>query len=121
MARAASGASKRVAPKRARLSYKSVAEAIDPALFKETLVVLGATAAVIPIFYRLKLSPVVGFILTGMILGLSSLIMVIGQIGGPIIAGIFADWLGDYRAGFTLIAALAAVGSLFFWMAKRPV
>jgi CPA2 family monovalent cation:H+ antiporter-2 len=46
-----------------------VAEAIDPALFKETLVVLGATAAVIPIFYRLKVSPVVGFILTGMILG----------------------------------------------------
>ena len=57
----------------------------------------------------------------GMILGLSSMIMVIGQIGGPLIAGAFADWLGDYRAGFTLIAALAAVGSLFFWMAKRPL
>ena len=57
----------------------------------------------------------------GMILGLSSMIMVIGQIGGPLIAGAFADWLGNYRAGFTLIAALAAVGSLFFWMAKRPV
>ena len=57
----------------------------------------------------------------GMILGLSSMIMVIGQIGGPLIAGAFADWLGNYRAGFTLIASLAAVGSLFFWMAKRPV
>jgi MFS family permease len=56
----------------------------------------------------------------GMILGLSSLIMVIGQIGGPLIAGVFADWLGNYRAGFTIIAALAAVGSLFFWMAKPP-
>jgi MFS family permease len=56
----------------------------------------------------------------GMILGLSSMIMVIGQIGGPLIAGAFADWLGNYRAGFTLIAALAVVGSLFFWMAKRP-
>jgi MFS family permease len=56
----------------------------------------------------------------GMILGLSSMIMVIGQIGGPLIAGIFADWLGNYRAGFTIIAALAAVGSLFFWMAKPP-
>jgi MFS family permease len=56
----------------------------------------------------------------GMILGLSSMIMVIGQIGGPLIAGVFADWLGNYRAGFTLIAALAVVGSLFFWMAKRP-
>ena len=57
----------------------------------------------------------------GMILGLSSMIMVIGQIGGPLIAGAFADWLGNYRAGFTLIASLAAVGSLFFWMAKRPL
>ncbi len=56
----------------------------------------------------------------GMILGLSSMIMVIGQIGGPLIAGIFADWQGNYRAGFTIIAALAAIGSLFFWMAKRP-
>ena len=56
----------------------------------------------------------------GMILGLSSMIMVIGQIGGPLIAGIFADWLGNYRVGFTLIAGLSAVGSLFFWMAKRP-
>ncbi len=57
----------------------------------------------------------------GMILGLSSMIMVIGQIGGPLIAGVFADWLGNYRAGFTLIAGLAAAGSLFFWMAKPPV
>jgi len=57
----------------------------------------------------------------GMILGLSSMIMVIGQVGGPLIAGAFADWLGDYRAGFTLIASLAAVGSMFFWMARRPV
>ena len=57
----------------------------------------------------------------GMILGLSSMIMVIGQIGGPLIAGAFADWLGNYRAGFTLIASFAAVGSLFFWMARRPV
>ncbi len=56
----------------------------------------------------------------GMILGLSSMIMVFGQIGGPLIAGVFADWLGNYRVGFTIIAALAAVGSLFFWMAKRP-
>jgi MFS family permease len=56
----------------------------------------------------------------GMILGLSSMIMVIGQIGGPLIAGVFADWLGNYRVGFTLIAVLAALGSLFFWLAKPP-
>lgn len=56
----------------------------------------------------------------GMIMGLSSLIMMIGQIGGPLIAGAFADWQGNYRTGFTLIAGLALMGSLFFWMAKKP-
>jgi sugar phosphate permease len=56
----------------------------------------------------------------GMILGLSSLIIVIGQIGGPLIAGVAADLTGNYRAGFTLIAVLAALGSLFFLLARRP-
>jgi len=56
----------------------------------------------------------------GMILGMSSLIIVIGQIGGPLIAGVAADLTGNYRAGFTLIAVLAALGSLFFLLARRP-
>lgn len=57
----------------------------------------------------------------GMILGLSSMIMVIGQIGGPLIAGAFADWLGNYRVGFSIIVGLSTLGSLFFWMAKKPI
>ena len=56
----------------------------------------------------------------GMIIGLSSLITVIGQIGGPIIAGVFADWTGNYRTGFTVLAVLAGSGSLFFLLAKQP-
>jgi sugar phosphate permease len=56
----------------------------------------------------------------GVILGLSTLITVFGNIGGPIIAGVFADIYGNYRAGFTLLAAVAAMGSLAFWMAKPP-
>ena len=57
----------------------------------------------------------------GMILGLSAMIIVIGQIGGPIVAGVFADLTGNYRAGFTTLAVLAGMGSLFFLLAKRPV
>ena len=57
----------------------------------------------------------------GMILGLSAMIIVVGQIGGPIVAGIFADLTGNYRAGFTTLALLAGVGSLFFLMAKPPI
>jgi MFS family permease len=56
----------------------------------------------------------------GMIIGLSSLITVFGQIGGPLIAGVLGDWTGDYRAGFTLLAVMAALGSLFFVLAKPP-
>jgi MFS family permease len=56
----------------------------------------------------------------GMIMGLSFMIIVIGQIGGPMIAGILADATGNYRTGFTLLALLAGVGSMFFVLAKRP-
>ena len=56
----------------------------------------------------------------GMIMGLSNLVTVLGNISGPILAGLFADWTGDYRAGFTILAIMAAIGSLFFWMARRP-
>ena len=56
----------------------------------------------------------------GMILGLSYMIIILGQVGGPMIAGIFADLTGNYRVGFTLVALLAGLGSLFFLLAKRP-
>ncbi len=56
----------------------------------------------------------------GMILGLSFAIITIGQIGGPMIAGILADMTGNYRAGFTTLALLAGLGSVFFLLARRP-
>jgi MFS family permease len=56
----------------------------------------------------------------GMILGLSFMIIVIGQIGGPMVAGILADATGSYRLGFTVLALLAGLGSIFFVLAKRP-
>jgi len=56
----------------------------------------------------------------GMILGLSLMIIIIGQIGGPMIAGIMADMTGNYRAGFTTLALLAGLGSAFFLLARRP-
>ena len=56
----------------------------------------------------------------GMILGLSFMIVVIGQVGGPMIAGILADMTGNYRAGFTTLAILAGTGSVFFLLARRP-
>jgi sugar phosphate permease len=56
----------------------------------------------------------------GMILGLSFMIIVVGQVGGPVIPGIFADITGNYRLGFTIIALLAGLGSGFFFLARKP-
>jgi len=56
----------------------------------------------------------------GTILGLSLMIVVVGQVGGPMIAGVFADATGSYRVGFTILALLAGLGSLFFVLAKKP-
>ena len=56
----------------------------------------------------------------GMILGLSLMIIVIGQVGGPMVAGVLADLTGSYRLGFTILALLAGLGSLFFVLARRP-
>jgi sugar phosphate permease len=56
----------------------------------------------------------------GMILGLSLMIIVVGQVGGPMIAGVLADMTGNYRLGFTLLALLAGLGSLFFVVARKP-
>lgn len=56
----------------------------------------------------------------GMILGLSLMIIVIGQVGGPMIAGVMADLSGNYRSGFTTLALLSGLGSLFFLFATKP-
>jgi CPA2 family monovalent cation:H+ antiporter-2 len=47
--------------------------AVSPADFKEAMVVLGAAALVVPLFHRLRLSPVLGFMLVGMAVGPSGL------------------------------------------------
>ncbi len=57
----------------------------------------------------------------GMILGLSFLIIMVGQVGGPMIAGVLADLTGNYRTGFTVLALLAGLGSVFFLAAKKPL
>lgn len=56
----------------------------------------------------------------GMILGLSAMITAVGQIAGPLVAGVLGDATGNYRLGFTVLSLIAAAGSLLFWFAKRP-
>jgi MFS family permease len=56
----------------------------------------------------------------GMIMGLSAVLISLGQIGGPLIAGGFADLTGNYRTGFTLLALVTGSGSLLFLLARKP-
>ena len=56
----------------------------------------------------------------GMILGLSAIIISLGQVAGPLIAGALADLTGNYRAGFTLLALVAGSGSVLFLLARKP-
>ena len=42
---------------------------MDPGLLKPALIILAAAAVVIPLFHRLRVSPVIGFMLVGMLTG----------------------------------------------------
>ena len=57
----------------------------------------------------------------GKILGMSNLLIIVGTIAGPLIAGYMYDRTGDYQLGFDILAAIAAVGSVSFLLAKRPL
>ena len=54
------------------------------------------------------------------IMGWSSMIVLIGTVIGPLIAGVLADSTGNYRLGFTIIAALALAGNGFWFLASPP-
>ena len=56
----------------------------------------------------------------GTIMGFSSLVMMGGMIACPVIAGISYDSTGSYEIGFTVLAVLAAIGSLFFVFTTKP-
>ena len=51
----------------------SMASPVHPSDFKEVLIILGAAGVVFPLFHRLRVSPVLGFLLVGMAVGPSGL------------------------------------------------
>lgn len=56
----------------------------------------------------------------GAILGVSSMLVTVGTIFGPLFAGFLADKTGSYELGFTILAILSGIGSIFFVVARRP-
>ncbi len=84
-----------------------MAAPVDIALFKDALIVLGAAAIVVPVFHSLKVSPVLGYVLIGMIVG-------------PFGLGAFAadmPWLAyftiDDKGGFSHVADFGVVLLMF--------
>jgi MFS family permease len=57
----------------------------------------------------------------GTIMGFSSLIVMFGMSGGPLVAGYMADVSGNYESGLALLAGCALLGSLLFVAATAPV
>lgn len=57
----------------------------------------------------------------GLIAGLSFMIVLVGQVAGPLFAGAMADANGNYQAAFTTLALLAGLGSVFFLLIRTPV
>jgi MFS family permease len=55
------------------------------------------------------------------IMGFSSMVIMAGMFIGPLFAGAMADWLGDYRVSFLVVAGVTALGSVLFLMARPPV
>lgn len=56
----------------------------------------------------------------GSIMGWSSLIVMFGMSGGPVIAGVMHDLSGDYVSGFTLLSLLSLLGAGCFLFSRAP-
>ena len=53
-------------------------------------------------------------------MGWSQIIVTMGSIAGPVLAGVLADSTGDYRLGFTVLGIAAAFGVVFWVLAAPP-
>lgn len=56
----------------------------------------------------------------GSIMGVSTFILILGSVGGPLSAAFLADTTGDYRLAFIIVGLLSGLGSLFFLTARKP-
>ena len=56
----------------------------------------------------------------GAIMGYSSILVMLGAAGGPLFAGILFDRLGSYDLVLRLLALLAAVGAVLFFLVRQP-
>ena len=102
------------------LGLLALTHASHPVLLGAFAVLHGAAWGLRGPFMQALRADYFGLQAIGMILGLSAVLISLGQVAGPLIAGVFADTTGSYRGGFTLLALLAGSGSVLFLLAKKP-
>jgi len=56
----------------------------------------------------------------GRIMGFSSLIVMLGMMGGPILCGMVVDHYGIYQNAFLSIGIISMIGAVSFYMARKP-
>jgi MFS family permease len=55
-----------------------------------------------------------------MIMGISSLVVMFGMMGGPIIGGILSDYYGNYESAFAILGLVSLLGAICFYLATPP-
>lgn len=56
----------------------------------------------------------------GTIMGISSLVVMFGMAGGPIIGGLLADRYGNYVVAFSSLGLTTLLGAICFYFARQP-
>tara|TARA_B100000282_G_scaffold187229_1_gene136338 strand:+ start:122 stop:1444 length:1323 start_codon:yes stop_codon:yes gene_type:complete len=56
----------------------------------------------------------------GKIMGISSLVVMLGMMGGPLICGLVVDHFGVYRNAFISIGLISLLGAVLFYFARKP-
>ena len=56
----------------------------------------------------------------GRIMGISSLVVMLGMMGGPMICGLIVDHYGIYRNAFISIGFISLMGAFLFYRARKP-
>lgn len=56
----------------------------------------------------------------GMIMGISSLVVMFGMMGGPIVGGVLSDYYGNYVNAFAILGMVSLLGAICFYFATPP-
>ena len=56
----------------------------------------------------------------GMIMGISSMVIMFGMMGGPIVGGVLSDYYGNYVNAFAILGLVSLLGAICFYFATPP-